>query len=105
MVVSQMCVAIPASPGRVRILMADDSIVSRRLLEATLQKLDYDVVVACDGIEAWNQLQKEDAPSIAVLDWVMPGLTGPEVCKLVRKRARERYTYLLLLTSKGLKED
>ena len=88
-----------------RILIADDSIVSRHLLDATLRKWGYDVVVASDGIEAWNHLQKEDAPSLAILDWVMPGLTGPEVCHLVRKRARERYTYLLLLTSKSLKED
>jgi two-component system, cell cycle response regulator len=88
-----------------RILIADDSIVSRHLLDATLRKWGYEVHIASDGIEAWNELQKDDAPSIAILDWVMPGLTGPEVCHLVRKRARERYTYLLLLTSKNLKED
>jgi two-component system, cell cycle response regulator len=87
------------------ILIADDSIVSRHLLDATLRKWGYDVVVATDGIEAWNQLQKEDSPSLAILDWVMPGLTGPEVCHLVRKLDRERYTYLMLLTSKSLKGD
>lgn len=87
------------------ILIADDSIVSRHLLDATLRKWGYDVVVATDGIEAWNQLQKEDSPSVAILDWVMPGLTGPEVCHLVRKLDRERYTYLMLLTSKSLKGD
>jgi two-component system, cell cycle response regulator len=88
-----------------KILIADDSIVSRHLLDATLRKWGYDVVVVSDGIEAWNQLQQEDSPTLAILDWVMPGLTGPEVCHLVRKRARERYTYLILLTSKSLKED
>ncbi len=88
-----------------RILIADDSIVSRHLLDSTLRKWGYDVVVASDGIEAWNQLQGDDAPSIAILDWVMPGLTGPEVCHLIRKRARESYTYILLLTSKSLKAD
>jgi CheY-like chemotaxis protein len=86
-----------------KILIADDSIVSRHLLEATLRKWQYEVVVACDGIEAWNELQKEGAPSIAILDWVMPGLTGPEVTNLVRQRGREPYTYVLLLTSKSLK--
>ncbi len=100
-----MSAFIPASPGGVRVLIADDSVVSRHLLDATLRKWGYDVVVVCDGIEAWKQLQKADAPSIAILDWVMPGLTGPEVCHLVRKRGRERYTYLLLLTSKSLRED
>lgn len=88
-----------------KILIADDSIVSRHLLEATLRKWGYEVVVACDGIEAWNELQKPDAPTIAILDWVMPGLTGPEVCLRVRQHGKEPYTYLLLLTSKSLKED
>ncbi len=91
-----------------RILIADDSIVSRHLLDATLRKWGYEVVVACDGSEAWNALQGEDAPRIAILDWVMPGLTGPEVCKRVRENSRESeraYTYLLLLSSKSQRED
>src|SRR5262249_7851261 len=96
-----------------RVLIADDSIVSRHLLDATLRKWGYDVVVACDGVEAWNILQSPDAPKLVILDWVMPGLTGPEVCRQVRDRAKdsehlenkESYTYILLLTSKSLKED
>jgi two-component system cell cycle response regulator len=90
-----------------RILIADDSIVSRHLLDATLRKWGYEVVVASDGIEAWNYLQAEDAPKLAILDWVMPGLTGPEVCRRVREKAHDKdvYTYILLLTSKSLRED
>src|ERR1700689_3871941 len=91
-----------------RILIADDSIVSRHLLDATLRKWGYEVVVACDGLEAWNALQAGDAPRIAILDWVMPGLTGPEVCKRVRENSRGSegaYTYLLLLSSKSQRED
>jgi two-component system cell cycle response regulator len=91
-----------------RILIADDSIVSRHLLDATLRKWGYEVVVACDGVEAWNALQGENAPRIAILDWVMPGLTGPEVCKRVREHSRDSegaYTYLLLLSSKSQRED
>jgi two-component system cell cycle response regulator len=90
-----------------RILIADDSIVSRHLLDATLRKWGYEVVVACDGLEAWNYLQGEDAPKLAILDWVMPGLTGPEVCRRVREHSQDKdsYTYILLLTSKGLRED
>jgi two-component system, cell cycle response regulator len=90
-----------------RILIADDSIVSRHLLDATLRKWGYEVVVACDGVEAWNVLQGADAPKLAILDWVMPGLTGPEVCRRVREHSKEKdtYTYILLLTSKSLKED
>jgi two-component system cell cycle response regulator len=90
-----------------RILIADDSIVSRHLLDATLRKWGYDVVVACDGLEAWNVLQAPDPPKIAILDWVMPGLTGPEVCRRVREHMKDKdnYTYILLLTSKSLRED
>lgn len=88
-----------------RILIADDSLVSRHLLEATLKNWGYEVVVACDGTEAWSVLQHENAPSLAILDWMMPGLTGPEVCRLVRQKGKEPYTYILLLTSKSLKED
>lgn len=87
------------------ILIADDSIVSRRLLEATLQRWGYRVTVACDGAEALNILEKENAPSLAILDWVMPVYTGPEVCTRVRQLARESYTYILLLTSKNQKAD
>jgi diguanylate cyclase (GGDEF)-like protein len=90
-----------------RILIADDSIVSRHLLDATLRKWGYEVVVACDGVEAWNALQAEDAPKLVILDWVMPGLSGLEVCRNVRERGKDKdvYTYILLLTSKSLRED
>ena len=90
-----------------RILIADDSIVSRPLLDATLRKWGYEVVVACDGVEAWKALQGEDAPKLAILDWVMPGLTGLEVCRNVREQGKDKdiYTYILLLTSKSLRED
>jgi len=89
----------------VKILIADDSIVSRHLLEATLRKWGYDVMVACDGEEALEMLQLDDAPALAILDWMMPGMTGLEVCRRVRQRAREPYTYILLLTSRSQKED
>jgi two-component system cell cycle response regulator len=91
-----------------RILIADDSIVSRHLLEATLRKWGYEITIACDGLEAWNLLQEDNAPRLAILDWVMPGLTGPEVCKRVRENLRDKeasYTYILLLTSKSQRED
>src|SRR5580704_4386258 len=90
-----------------RILIADDSIVSRHLLDATLRKWGYEVIIACDGNEAWNVLRSEDAPKLAILDWVMPGMTGPDVCRFVRTHNKDKdtYTYILLLTSKSLKED
>jgi diguanylate cyclase (GGDEF)-like protein len=88
-----------------KILIADDSIVSRHMLEATVKKWGYDPVVAADGQEAWAVLQKPDAPQLAVLDWVMPSITGVELCRLVRQQQREAYTYILLLTSKNQRED
>ena len=90
-----------------RILIADDSIVSRHLLEATLRKWGYEVVVAADGLEAWDALQSENPPRLAILDWVMPGLTGPEVCSRVRENSKNKddYTYIVLLSSKSQRED
>jgi len=102
---------VPANQGgltakpSMRVLIADDSLVSRHLLEATLKGWGYDVAVACDGAEAWRILEQDDSPALAILDWMMPVLTGPEVCRQVRHKAKEPYTYLLLLTSRSLKED
>jgi two-component system cell cycle response regulator len=89
----------------VKILIADDSIVSRHLLEATLRRWGYEVLVACDGAEALEMLERNDAPSLIILDWMMPGMTGVEVCRRIRQRSSEPYTYILLLTSKSQKED
>ena len=88
-----------------RILIAEDDPVSRRLLEATLTRWDYEVVVACDGASAAEHLERDDAPSLALLDLIMPGLNGDQVCRRVRERVRERYIYLLLLTAKSHKSD
>jgi len=89
----------------VKILIADDSVVSRHLLEATLRKWGYEVQVACDGAEALQILEREDAPALIILDWMMPGMTGLEVCRRIRERGSEPYIYILLLTSKSQKED
>jgi two-component system cell cycle response regulator len=88
-----------------RVMIADDSLLSRRLLEETLRGWGYEVIVAKDGAEAWKILSDANAPSLAVLDWMMPGYTGPELCRLVRQRAAEPYTYILLLTSRNEKDD
>lgn len=88
-----------------KILIADDDPIPRRLLQALLVKAGYEVVVAEEGEEAWRILQTEDAPRLAILDWLMPGVDGPEICRRVRKRTAAPYVYLLLLTSKDRKED
>jgi len=89
----------------VRILIADDDPAFRDLLKERLAKWGYDVVVAEDGNEAWQALQADDAPSLAVLDWMIPGMDGIEVCRRVRKEKEEPYTYIILLTSQQRDED
>ena len=88
-----------------RILIAEDDAVSRKILEAYLKKWGHDVVVTKDGAEAWGQLEREDAPRLAVLDWMMPELDGVQVCARVRGRENAPFTYILLLTAKGETDD
>ncbi|MHB8653651.1 MAG: GGDEF domain-containing response regulator [Terriglobia bacterium] len=85
----------------VRILIADDDPISGRVLEAFLVKLNYEVVLAHDGEEAWKILQQSDSPKLAILDWMMPGMDGPQVCRKIRKHIGGPYIYLLLLTGKS----
>ena len=68
------------------VLIADDDGMVRALLRRTLRKWGHDVVVCCDGLEAWNALQGPDAPRLAVLDWLMPELEGPEICRRLRSQ-------------------
>jgi len=89
----------------VRILIADDDIISRRVLEVTLRKWGYDLVVTCDGRQAWEALQGADAPPLAILDWMMPEMDGVEVSRKVRGLAAPAPTYIILLTSKGRRGD
>ena len=90
-----------------RILIAEDDAVSRRMLQSFLTKWGYEVLAASNGTEAFNILSKRDAPPLAVLDWMMPGLEGPEICKKVRQDPDpdRPYTYVLLLTARSEKED
>ena len=85
--------------------MADDDPVSRRMLESLLQKWGYTVDAVDNGNAAWLCLQSEDAPRLALLDWMMPGLDGPEVCRRVRARTGVPYSYLLLITGRDQRTD
>ncbi len=87
-----------------RILIAEDDPVSRKVLETTLRKWAYEVVITTNGAEAWQALQATDAPSLAILDWMMPNLDGVEVCRRVRQKGGP-YTYIIMLTAKSSKED
>lgn len=88
------------------VLIADDDPVSRRALEATLAGWGYDVEVVNDGVQALGALLRDgEPPRLAVLDWMMPGLDGPEVCRTVRARSQGPYAWLLLLTARKKGSD
>jgi two-component system, cell cycle response regulator len=89
----------------VKVLVADDSVFYRKSLERLLKHWNYDVVLAVDGAQAWDILSQEGAPSLAVLDYIMPGMTGPEVCNAIRSQKKGSYIYVILLSAKGEHED
>jgi len=88
-----------------KILLAEDEPVSRHLLQVCLTGWGYEIVVVADGTEAWQQLERADGPSIAIIDWMMPGMDGLEVCRRVRAQGREPYVYVLLLTERQQQDD
>lgn len=88
-----------------KVLVADDSLVSRKLLEHSLRKWQFEVVMCEDGDSAWQVLETADAPRLAVLDWMMPGLDGVDIVKRLRSRSTDDYTYVLLLTAKDSQQD
>lgn len=88
-----------------KVLIAEDDPVSRRLLQAALVKWGYEVTVTCNGKEAWQALQAPDAPTLLVLDWLMPEMDGVEICREARQLPALKSAYIILLTSRGSKED
>lgn len=87
-----------------KLLVADDDVFFQELIEGLLSP-DYEIIVVQDGAEAWHQLQQPDAPCLAVLDWVMPGLSGPQICRKVRASQSLSSTYLILLTARNNESD
>lgn len=88
-----------------RILIADDNPVIRRLVGATVQDPRWEVVLCCDGLEAWKTLATTDVPMLAILNWVMPGMDGVEVIRKTRNEGRCAPLYIILLTAKGRRVD
>ncbi len=86
-----------------RILIAEDDPISRRLLEATLHKADFEIDMYSDGEAAWQALQQDDAPSLIILDWMMPGMDGIDICR--KLRVQKVCCYLILLSSKEQQRD
>jgi sigma-B regulation protein RsbU (phosphoserine phosphatase) len=88
-----------------KVLVADDDTIARRLLETSLRQWQYDVVITCNGREAWNALQEPDAPRLAILNWMMPEVSGLEVCRRVRATPALAQMYLILVTARTEKAD
>jgi two-component system cell cycle response regulator len=95
----------PAILRPLRILVAEDNPIFQSVLRSMLTKWGYDALVVHNGLEAWQVVQGPDAPRLAILDWMMPGMDGVEVCRHVRAEVREPYIYLLLLTARTAAQD
>lgn len=88
-----------------RLLIAEDDAISRRMLEITCQSWGFDVLAVEDGEAAWRVLQADDAPPLALLDWMMPGMEGVEVIRRVRSRNSPQPAYMILLTARSSRDD
>lgn len=88
-----------------KILVADDDPVSQRLMQGILQKSGYEVIPVADGLSACRELARGDGPRLALVDWMMPELDGPGVCREVRRRRDDSYVYIALLTAKHSNAD
>ncbi|MGH9434283.1 MAG: response regulator transcription factor, partial [Terriglobia bacterium] len=86
-------------------LIAEDDPISARLLQASLVKWGYEVVVTRNGGDALQTLRQPDSPRLAILDWMMPGMDGPNVIRELRKDQKGAYIYAILLTARDRKED
>ena len=88
-----------------KILIAEDDQVTRSMLEHKLSKWGYDVISTADGDEAWKALQGADPPRLVLLDWIMPGIDGLEICKKLRQVKTKVPTYVIILTARVDKKD
>jgi len=88
-----------------RVLIAEDDQISRKILETNLRKWNYEVIIAEDGQQAWDTLNQPDAPRLAVLDWMMPGMDGIDVCRRLFEDRERPFTFVVMLTAKDQKED
>jgi two-component system, cell cycle response regulator len=88
-----------------RVLVADDDEITLVALDGMLSHLGHEAVLARNGTEAWELIRRDDAPSLAILDWMMPDIEGPEICRRVREDRKRPYQYLIMLTAKDQLND
>jgi DNA-binding response OmpR family regulator len=89
----------------VKVLVADDDAIARRVLEGVLERAGFDVLCASDGERAWDLLQRADGPRLAILDWSMPRLDGIALCRRIRQAAELDYVWVVMVTARGSRED
>jgi sigma-B regulation protein RsbU (phosphoserine phosphatase) len=88
-----------------QVLIAEDDRVTSEILARTLQRWGYQTIVVGDGLQAWNRLRATTDPTLAILDWMMPEMDGPEVCRRVREELPLANMYLLLVTARESRVD
>jgi two-component system chemotaxis response regulator CheY len=88
-----------------KILIVEDDLISRRILEANLMTWGYEVTVVSDGVEAWEIIQQPESPNLVISDWMMPRMDGLELCRKIRHMETSEYVYFIILTAKGEKKD
>src|SRR5680860_108713 len=94
-----------------RIFIAEDDPISRTLLETAITAWGHDLQLAADGNEAWEILQQDDAPRLAILDWIMPGINGIDLCRNIREKERKEQAlgrpplYIIILTARNSRKD
>jgi two-component system, cell cycle response regulator len=87
------------------VLVAEDDPICRRVLQSRLRNWGFRVIIAEDGLEAWEVIQEDNAPDLLILDWMMPGIDGLELCRRIRQRRHVIYPYILLVTGKDDTQD
>src|SRR5271157_592511 len=95
----------PYGGERPRVLIADDDAVTRLVLQHWIERSGYQFLVANTGLEAWEILQQERPPEVVIMDWMMPGMDGIELCRRLRDKSREYYHYILMITGRSEPED
>jgi sigma-B regulation protein RsbU (phosphoserine phosphatase) len=88
-----------------KILIADDDFTTRAMLQAVLNKWGYEVIATANGTDAWTAMQQKNAPQMLILDWMMPGMDGPSLCRELRRNEQGDALYILLLTARSGRQD
>jgi len=88
-----------------KILIAEDDVITLKILERKLGSWGYAVVSFTDGNAAWEKLQQDDAPNLIVMDWMMPGMDGIEICRKLKQQPKGAPTYIILLTARDQEDD